>query len=95
MSLSSEHIVELFMNFAAIMVIAQLDDTLGDWWKTNLTPLKGAFTFDLSARSGFAATLFYTNIAKYVSWVFFVTITGVFVFSYCWTKDHISSIKSI
>lgn len=36
-----DNIVDVFMNFAAILIVSEIDNTLGAWWKTNLTPLKG------------------------------------------------------
>ena len=41
MGVTQDNILDVFMNFAAILVISELDNYLGVWWMTNLTPLKG------------------------------------------------------
>ena len=80
-----DNILDVFMNFAAIIVIAQLDDTLGDWWRTNLTPFRGDMKIDLNALYNYASTMLITAMAKYVTWSFSAVITGTFLYSYLGT----------
>ena len=39
--------------------------------------------------------MFVTTIARYITWLFSIVVTGVFVFSYSMSENRIDSIKSM
>ena len=38
--ISQENIVDVYMNFAAIIVVIEIDDIVGRWFETWMTPIK-------------------------------------------------------
>ena len=74
--------------------MAELDDTLGAWWRTNLTPLKGQMTLSLNGQVNFAFTMLVAAAAKHTAWSFALVISGNFLYSYL-HKDRLVVCKDI
>ena len=75
--------MDIFMNFAGILIISEIDNTVGSWWKTNLTPLKGHMTVQFNLKNDYHYTMMTAWLCKYTSWSFALVISGTFLYGYC------------